>query len=196
VTAFTLETLVGLHRLDRPGVRWRHDVDYDPACAVQMAELEQQAGVRSVFCIRLRGPYNPFSDDTAEMLHRIVACGHTLGVHVDLGLPRHAATPVGLLAEAAERDYTLLAAEHPVERFVSFHAPPADIYGRRVPGFAHAFEDPWQRRTVSDSRGVWHGDPVQLLASGQPATLSLHPEWWFWQTETAEMWRQLEAAKP
>jgi hypothetical protein len=196
VTDFTPEGLASLHRLDQPGIRWRHDVDYDPACALLMAEAEQTAGITAVYCIRVRGPYNPFSSDLAEILHGIVRCGHRLGVHVDLGLPRDADTSDGLLAEATWRDYRLLAAEYLVDRFVSFHAPPKTIYGRRVDGFAHAFEGDWPARTVSDARGVWLRDPVELLTSPFPVAVLLHPEWWFWPAETAAEWRALEAAKP
>jgi hypothetical protein len=188
--------LTDLFALDRPGVVWRHDVDYDPACALQMAELEKRCGVQATYYIRARGPYNPFSDDVRRVLHGIVAFGHRLGVHVDLGLPRDADAPGWLLTRTVERDYLLLLLEYPVTRRVSFHAPPRAVYGVDVPGFAHAFAGEWKNRTVSDSRGVWHGDPVEALLGDHPVCLSIHPEWSFWPEETAAEWRVLEAAKP
>lgn len=186
---FTLDTLRGLLD-DRVGRVWRHDVDYDAGCALNMARLEHHHGVRAVYCIRARGPYNPFSTELAEILDGIVAYGHRLGVHTDLRLPRNHPTTPELLHNHAENDWRLLSAEYPVSRFVSFHAPPRDIYGKTVAGFEHAFQDNRAAATVSDSRGVWHGNPHTALC------LSLHPEWWFWPAAKADRWRELEAAKP
>ncbi len=196
MTGFGSAALMQLFALDRPQVCWRHDVDYDPACAVEMAELEAGCGVKATYYIRLRGPYNPFERETRAILHAISALGHQLALHVDLGLERDSVTPEWLLARAAERDYRILSMEHQLVRRVSFHAPPKSIYGKNVPGFDHAFAPAWVDFTVSDSRGVWHGDPEALLRSRDRACLAIHPEWHFWDAERAEEWRKIEAAKP
>lgn len=182
--------------MDRPGVRWRHDVDYDPTCALEMAAVELSCHVRSTYFIRARGPYNPFSIEVRGILHGIQACGHQLGIHVDLELSRDTLTPDWLLERATLRDYKLLSSEYTVSRQVSFHAPPRDVYWRDVPGFEHALHRGWKDRVVSDSRGVWHGDPDAMLAGNDPVALSLHPEWWHWPQEKADEWRVIEAAKP
>ena len=98
MTGFGREALRGLYALDRPEVHWRHDVDYDPACALLMAELERDCHIRSTFYVMARGPYNPFSLELRKILYGILACGHSLGLHVDLGLPRDAETPAWLLS--------------------------------------------------------------------------------------------------
>ena len=194
--SFGAEYLTELFALDRPGIKWRHDIDYDPNCALELARLEHACHVRSTFYIRARGPYNPFSPDVRNVLYGILACGHRLGVHVDLELPRDAPTPPWLLARRTTHDYRLLASEYRIDRTVSFHAPPRAIYGMPVPGFEHVFQGSWPDRTVSDSRGVWHGAPVELLTGSGPACMSVHGEWHFWPEEKADEWRLLEAAKP
>lgn len=196
MTGFTRERLVGLFAMDRHGVRFRHDVDYDPVCALEMAELEADCGVHADYYIRIRGPYNPFSDDLQQILHTILLLGHRLGVHVDLGLPRDAETPEWLLERATTRDYRLLSSEYPVDRIVSFHAPPRSVYWRHVPGYTHALTIRWKDRTVTDSRGIWHGDPEAMIADGGLVSLNLHPEWWMWPQDKADEWRIIEAGKP
>ena len=196
MTGFGREALRGLYALDRPEVHWRHDVDYDPACAVLMAELERDCHIRSTFYVMARGPYNPFSLELRKILYGILACGHSLGLHVDLGLPRDAETPAWLLSRAALHDFRLLVSEYPVKRSVTFHAPPRSVYWRDVPGFEHAAHGGFRDRLVSDSRGVWHGDPVELIKGGGSVLVSTHPEWHFWPVETADEWRAVERVKP
>lgn len=197
MTPFTREGLQSLFALDRPSVKFRHDVDYDPACALEMARAEQAAHIRATYFVMARGThYNPFSRTTTEVLHGIIAAGHQLAVHVDLGLPRDADTPGWLLSRAATADHRLLSQEFPVTREVSYHAPPRSVYWQHVPGFEHALQPTWEGRLVSDSRGVWHGDPVELLKRTDPVQLLTHAEWWFWPQEKADEWRALEAAKP
>lgn len=196
MTDFSRERLVGLlAHADR--LTLRHDVDYDPACALEMAQLEHDHHVRSTYYIMGRGVYNPFSLDVKRILYAILALGHDLGSHVDLGLPRDADVPSWVMTRAAVKEHRLLSTEYPMTRKVSFHAPPHAVYGRDVPQFEHAMAGPadW----LADSRGVWRESPEERIAAlepGQRLRLNLHPEWHFWPQEKADEWRAIEAAKP
>lgn len=197
MTDFSRERLDRLFSLDRPGVVWRHDVDFSPQCAAEMAYAEKQAGIRSTFYLMAGSEhYSPFSQVTRRAVHLILEYGHTIGVHVDLELPRDAETPSWLLKRRTLDDYRLLSTHYPVKRRVSFHAPPRDVYGKPVPGFDAAQGPLWKDCTVSDSRGVWHGDPEEALAGDGPLMLLLHPCWWFWPAHKAAIQRQIELAKP
>jgi len=198
VSDFTHGRLVGLlAEADR--IIFRHDVDYDPECALRMAEVEHDHHVRATYYIMGRGSYNPFAADVKRILYGILALGHDLGCHVDLGLPRDAGVPDWVMSRAAIREHRLLSAEYPVTRKVSFHAPPSAVYWRDVHGFDHAMSANWRDRYLADSRGVWRDSPedaLEALRPGERLQLNLHPEWWFWPAEKADEWRVVEAAKP
>lgn len=193
--SFTLDRLAGL--LSYPRVFWRHDIDYHPACALEMAEFEALHGVKATFYVMARSEdYNAFSPSVRNVLYGILSHGHELGIHVDLTLPRDASTPPWLLARHASADYRLLSSVYPVTRQVSFHAPPTDVYWQPVPGFDHALGPQWADRHIADSRGVWRQEPEQFLRENERAQVSLHPEWWFLPPAEADCLRAQEAAKP
>lgn len=184
-----------LHRLvTDPHTVLRHDVDYDPTCAVKMAAYEASLNVAATYYIR---PLYCYDEQDSQPFRQIFWYGHTIGVHPDLGLPREALVTEELLGEAAEELLQeLMGEEIPVERRVSFHAPPTDVFWRNVPGFDHALNPNWFGRYIADSRGRWRTSPEAMLEWGQPIQINLHPEWYFWDQETADRWRVIEAAKP
>jgi hypothetical protein len=197
-TDFTRGRLRGLLGATHPLVVWRHDVDYDPACALQMAELEREHGVRATYYLMPRAEdYNVFAPSVRDIIRGILACGHQLGVHVNLELPREATVPTWYLAATCYADYKLVATNYEgIQRKVSLHAPPQDARWRDIPSFDHAMSAYWEHRYLGDSRGVWHEPPEELLARGDAVQLNLHPEWWFWPEAKADEWRRLEAGKP
>jgi len=183
-------------------IELRHDIDFDPTCALEMAKFETACRVRATFYFMVRGPYNSFSPDNTEIIRRIRSLGHEIGLHVELGLPREAETPVWLLRRACTSELRLAVAGHAdcVGGKVSFHAPPRSVYWRTVPGFEHALSPRWEGRYLADSRGVWKEDPLayisEKLERGERPQILLHPEWWFWPSERADRQREIEAGKP
>ena len=192
---FTLERLARLHDMSHAGVMWRHDVDFDLDCAVQMARAEAERGIVSIFYLLPRSPdYNLFSDYGADIIEEIKDLGHRIGVHVDLGMPRYALVGDMTIGKIAEADYQLMRSF--AERALSFHAPPADVLWRDVDGFDTATGLRWRGRYVGDSRGKFVMSPEELLADGKPAQIGLHGEWWFLPPDRAQALREQEATKP
>ena len=159
--------------------------------------------VKATYYFMVRGPYNPFQPENMEIIRRIRALGHRIGLHVELGLPRDADTPDWLLRRACSMEHTLWAVGFGhgfVTRQVAFHAPPQSIYWRNVNGWEHALSPRWEGLYLSDSRGVWKQDPLEFiedtLERGERPQILLHPEWWFWHPEKADTQRGLEAVKP
>ena len=194
---FTRERLKRLLATQRP-VFWRHDVDFDPDCALKMARLEHRLGVQSTYYVMARSEfYNPFAAKTRQTFLEIAGYGHKLGLHVDLELGRRAEVDVRRMVDYTVDDRALLCRVLPVEDCVSFHAPPSDVYWRDVPGFEHALAPMWRGRYVADSRGRFaHGEPEHYLALDGPVQIGLHCEWWWWPPERAERSRKIEAGKP
>jgi hypothetical protein len=69
----------------------RHDIDFAPVYALEMAELEQAAGVVSTFFVLVDGQfYNPVEPTVVRQLRRIHALGHEVGLHFDSRSAVHA----------------------------------------------------------------------------------------------------------
>lgn len=193
---FSLERLILL--LSWRNVVLRHDVDFNPACALKMAKLEKEIGVYSTFYILPLDSYEE-PEEALRVFEQIDGLGHELGVHVDLGLNRRSIIPDGYLIVCCEADFLSLSADLPVTRKVSFHAPPANALWRDVKGFEHAMAAEWSGRYVADSRGSWTRTPEGLLKTARPTRpvmLNLHSEWWFLSPYDREILRQREAVAP
>lgn len=189
---FTLERLERLLSTDKQ-VFWRHDIDFDPAAALQMAQFETRLGIRATYFVRLWGHYSPVCDEIGQ-----IAEHHDIGIHPDLELPRDAKVNMEWAAKRCEHEWKLLNDElGGITRSVAFHAPPRDVYWRGLPDFAHMLGPRWKDRYIGDSRGVWRVDPEEFLATAvEEVQVNLHPEWWHWPPAVADFQRKLEAVKP
>lgn len=167
-------------RLERllllPGVTFRHDVDVSLRAAVRMAAMQQRLGVRSTFYVMARSPYYRVQDsESRACIAAIRSCGHEIGLHVDLGVPRGSVVSLDAVLSVIEEDHARLAVAGPR---VSFHCPPECVLWTDVPGWESAYAKEWEGRYVSDSRGVFaYGDPEDR--EDRPLVVNLHPEWWF-----------------
>ena len=62
----------------------RHDVDYSLDHALQMAELESDHKINSIYLILLHGPfYNVFTPSSISIIKKISKLGHEIGLHYD-----------------------------------------------------------------------------------------------------------------
>jgi hypothetical protein len=162
----------------------RHDLDMSLDAAVPIAEIEAARGLRATYFVLVGTEmYNPFSPAGRQILARLSALGHAVGLHFDVG---QAAVGPSALDDAVAAECGALEAilGVPVET-VSFHRPAAGLWAsdRRPAGRRHAYE----RRYVeeigycSDSRGGWHhGHPLDHASVGGGTALQLltHPIWW------------------
>ena len=63
----------------------RHDVDFTPAGALEMAEIEAEMGIRATYYFLLTSDfYNLLSERFASVPRRIADLGHEIGLHYDL----------------------------------------------------------------------------------------------------------------
>ena len=70
---------------ERPFILLRHDVDFSLDAALRMARVEADLGVPSTYLVLPHAHYNPFGPPGFAQLREIVALGHRLGLHYDLG---------------------------------------------------------------------------------------------------------------
>lgn len=195
-TEFSLERLSRMFAMNHVHVFWRHDVDYDLDCAIQMSAFEKEHGIRSVYYIRTLGtPYNVNRPEIIAQLDEIRANGHKLGVHVDLRVQRDVKVFTGIMMRRCVEQTRLATFDH--ENRISFHMPPASALWRKVPNFSSAFEPIWKGRYVADSRGRFlHDLPEDRLATQDQLQIALHPEWWFLPDDEAEELRKQEELRP
>lgn len=62
----------------------RHDVDYSMEKALIMAEYEKSIDVKSTYFLLLTSDfYNVLSHKNQKYIHKIIECGHDIGLHFD-----------------------------------------------------------------------------------------------------------------
>lgn len=165
----------------------RHDIDMSLDYAADMAEIEQEMGVRAVYYLLLSTPlYNCLSARGRAAIARIKAAGHEIGLHFDTTLYGPEDTPRATLEAAAEAECAVLEAitGTPV-RSISFHRPAKALLGMagdfagRLHSYAPAFFD--DIGYCADSRGEFrYGHPLDhpALEAGTALQLVIHPIWW------------------
>lgn len=195
---FTVDHLRSLLTMGGRSVFWRHDVDFSPSCAIEMAKLEfgMGMGLRSVFYLRVDGEEYSLMD-MALCAAEIAEYGHQIGVHVSLDLPRTARPTEALLAARCSAAFSVAqGAFGMTTRKVSLHAPPHAARWRTISGFEHAMAPCWKGYYLGDSRGVFSENPEAFLLLDRPLQVNFHPEWWFLPENQKEELREQEALKP
>jgi len=165
---------------DPPRALLRHDVDVSLQSALALAEREAGWGVSSTYLVQVDCPlYRLEGADAREILATLVALGHEVGLHVDVG----ALAPEALEGRVAQaRDRLEAVTEAPV-RSVSFHRPAAAVLRgpSAVCGMINAYAEELMEAYISDSEGRFrHGDPLRSIQEqrGQTLQLLIHPVWW------------------
>jgi hypothetical protein len=167
-------------------VLWRHDVDLSAHAARRLAEIEASEGVVATYFLCLHSEfYNLLEREIVACIHQILALGHPIGLHFDVGF--HGVQSEEHLEDLLRREKRIL--EEVFEREVlafSFHIPtgPA-LYCRafRYAGLVNAGAEYFQGQVgyCSDSNGYWRIRRLEdVLREGSDRCLQVltHPEWW------------------
>lgn len=167
----------------------RHDVEFSVDRALNLAEFESKVlNISTSYLFQIRNNcYNLASDINVEKLKHIVDLGHTVGLHVHLGLMEKSDNPINYIQTEADLFEKLTGIK--VDRF-SFHRPDSSIlkdyidvpnlincYGKK---FFHHYETPHNNLDVkyfTDSRHTWkHGYPLDHRHS--KIQILTHPYSW------------------
>lgn len=63
----------------------RHDIEFSIDRAYKMALIEQEEEIESTFFLQItNNAYNAFSSKNIELIHRMIKCGHKIGLHYHL----------------------------------------------------------------------------------------------------------------
>ena len=163
----------------------RHDVDFSPALALPMAEIEGELGVRATYFIALHLHYNPHTPMHASALRRMVTLGHEIGLHYDGAVYDPAGSPeaqrallqqhVEVLQDICQAPIASIARHNPSV------ATGRDPFAVGTP-FFNAYDPSLFQDTVylSDSCRAWrNGGLAPCWHKASPRIyLLIHPEVW------------------
>lgn len=165
----------------------RHDVDFDPRLALQLAKIEKKVGVKSTFFFRVNAPYNLFSIKNYQILKEIQSFGHEIGLHFDADF--------GQLFGESQEDM-LIRSKQVVEGIIGEkvegicpHEPSrsstklSDDMMKKL-GFSYEAYSPSimdKTKYISDSSCRWReGCMCNFIKKEVPKLYILtHPVWWF-----------------
>lgn len=163
----------------------RHDVDQSLEAALQIAEIEHHQGIKSTFFVWLRAPfYNVFDPTQSQIIERLVALGHEIGLHFDeTSYPIESKLEFGL---AVAREVSVLSSFFGIPiHSVSMHRPSSSTIDKdiKLDGLINAYGQRFLRefRYVSDSRRSWReGCVCSMIENEQYPRIHLltHSFWW------------------
>jgi hypothetical protein len=159
----------------------RHDIDVDPAKAVELARIENGLGIRSTYFVMVRSAmYNPFGRANQTLLREIAELGHWIGLHYDVAFVPPGRTATEWIGIEADVLATMLGVK---VRSVSFHQPmlselrPSDLRQQQL---VSAFDFPGFTYVSDANRQLREGSFIRLFrqATYERLQLCIHPVWW------------------
>jgi len=172
--------------LSKPYFILRHDVDFCPDMALELAEFEIELGVRATYFLLFNSPsYNLLAPQHLDFARKLVGLGHEVGFHYDVS----AMEPfVDQLTHAAIMDqYTAMLSSLSGQPVVSVTLHNPSLLGRRDPfsGLDYIYaSDPQFTSNItylSDSCGAWRDEADELFRLGKlPDKIQIlfHPIFW------------------
>lgn len=166
---------------------WRHDVDFSPAMAQVLGQVEQETGVQSTFFFQFDSMfYNLLDEQVADIVRSLAAAGHRIGLH--FSPVRSYFTDSEDMTLTLRREQMMLShiAGAPVTVF-SLHNPTPESLSlfteNEVEGMLNVYSLHFRNavRYVSDSNGYWRYKTLSEVLT-EPADTPLqvltHPAWW------------------
>ena len=160
-------------------VELRHDVDLSLISAYNMAKIEHEMGVKSIYYLRFDCDYyNPLSVESIRILKEIENMGHLLGCHVD---STQISDDLGLI-NYLDRWYKVIGYD-----YFTFH-----INSDKTKEFIYECYGGYVNKSlvdkyISDSRGEFDQTKLDWIKDNDNFTLLIHPEWWMYEGTKEEI---------
>lgn len=157
----------------------RHDIDNDIGKAVRMARMERIGGATSTYFVLLTSPfYNVFSKESSDGLKRIIAEGHTVGLHFDearyLDIAGDAEAIKERILEEADLLGRVVGSKVDV---VSMHRPSRFVLEGdiQIPGMINSYGQTYFKefKYLSDSRMRWREPIDEIIESEEHERLHI-----------------------
>jgi hypothetical protein len=159
-----------LEAIKGKNVELRHDVDLSLVSAYNMALLENEMGVKSIYYIRFDCDYyNPLSIYNIRVINLMIKMGHKIGLHIDSN---------EIQKEEDLNNY--LTNWGKVVRFDSFtfHINTELTKQFTDKTYKGYINKSLVDKYISDSRGEFDQTKLDWIKDNDNFTLLIHPEWW------------------
>jgi hypothetical protein len=159
-----------LEAIKGKNVELRHDVDLSLVSAYNMALLENEMGVKSIYYIRFDCDYyNPVSVDNVRRLRLMDKMGHEIGLHVD---------SKEVKTESELRSYLVRYYDNYNFDNFTFHINSLDTKKFTEKKYGRFTNKSIVDKYISDSRGEFDQTKLDWIKENDNFTLLIHPEWW------------------
>ena len=157
----------------------RHDVEFSIPAALRMAEIEAELGVQSTFFLLQTSDYNPFEEEEAVQIRRILDLGHDIGLHYDAALfERLNVDPLATAKAQIELFQTFFRTKI---HAMSSHMPMRSGKTFSIPGVIDTYDPMYltEMKYISDSTQAWReGVVTENLAAYNHIHLLTHEYIW------------------
>lgn len=165
-------------------VIFRHDVDYSLYKALDLAKIEYESEVKSIYFVLLSTNfYNIFSKESYDVLKEIMNLGHEVGLHFDeTKYEINSIEDFKLYIENEIKVLELLFGKPIV--YVSMHRPSKLVLDNDIvfDNVVNSYSKEFFRefKYISDSRMNWREDVFEIVNSGKYNKLHIltHPFWY------------------
>jgi peptidoglycan/xylan/chitin deacetylase (PgdA/CDA1 family) len=160
----------------------RHDVDWSPRNALELARMEASRDVTATYFFLVTSPlYNLLHKPVRLVVEELEALGHDVGLHFSTHQHFTGEPDADLLADCVQDERTALeqVCSDPTDA-VSFHRPPEWVFRRSYDGFTSTYERRFFEEITyrGDSNQRWR--EAHPLADGLPSKMQVlvHPGLW------------------
>ncbi len=184
----------------------RHDVEFSIPAALRLAEIEADEGIQSTFFLLQTSDYNPFEEEEAVQIRRILDLGHDIGLHYDAALFERLGMDAAATAEAQIRLFETFFSTK--VHAMSSHMPMRSGKTFSLPRVIDTYDQMFmtEMKYISDSTQSWReGVVTQNLEKYNHIHLLTHeyiwhPGGWDWsallfvevQDKFARAWKRAE----
>ena len=161
----------------------RHDIDYMPWWALDMARAENKMNIKATYFFQLNAAtYNIMERKTFETVHELARLGHRIGLHFDTGrYPNFKLKQCKSLCRV-EQQLMEEILKIKITDIISFHCPQKEVLGSKIKGIVSTYEPDFFVRTkyLSDSQGWYEGCVCKIFEKLKYPKLQLvtHPHCW------------------
>jgi len=170
----------------------RHDIDFCPEKALEIAKIEYGIGVKSTYFLLLSTEfYNVFSKESSRMFSEILDMGHHIGLHFDE--QRYQRSSIEQIKEYIYNEKEILERALRTQiRVVSMHRPSQFTLDSSIQldGLINSYSSKYfkEMKYISDSRMNWREDPKVVVSNNQYNKIHIltHPFWYGSESEDAK----------
>lgn len=167
----------------------RHDIDFSPKLALEMAKIENSLSIKSTYFFMIRSPfYNLFSRANNEIVKEIISLGHEIGLHYDEG---YYSKDIDL-QYLIDNEINILENNFDIKvNAVSFHQPSKKVIDNEIKiKQINTYDKLFFRdiKYLSDSNMNFKENPLEAIQQKEFSKIQLliHPMWWMIEGNNTE----------